>query len=324
MGNANTPHAQAQGNKALIFAKRTGEHHRFVATATKSTLGQLPVGPDAQINGASDAQVNGASDAHERRNGASDAQVNGSSATGPNTPDGASDAQSHGASDAQAIDAQLSESGPFNDTHHGASDALESTIEGNTIPPVTQPAEGIQVGPTGPAGPLGTGDASRSSLQGQRGRRARRGPGSRRRIFPPQTPRNASARSLIDMIIASLPYLSTLNNRQIGTHTWSNQLVPLIWCATQDDTYEQLREALIAAERGYSALTAFRAWWIGQGIHTAENAKHTLDAIARQVGVRGPPTRQYQYLAGTDTGTHRCPQRGRPISRKRPRSHTTN
>ena len=58
----------------------------------------------------------------------------------------------------------------------------------------------------------------------------------------------------------------------------------------------RFREALTAADRGHEALTAFRSWWIEQGIYTPEDAVHTLNIIARQLGVRGPPIRRHQYL----------------------------
>ena len=38
MGNANSPQAQAQGNKALLFAKRTMEHRRHEAIMMKAVL----------------------------------------------------------------------------------------------------------------------------------------------------------------------------------------------------------------------------------------------------------------------------------------------
>ena len=101
---------------------------------------------------------------------------------------------------------------------------------------------------------------------------------------------------LIDRIIRSIPYLSTLRTRQLGSHTWSDQLVPLIWCATCDSAREQLRRALTTSDRGHGALMSFRTWWIEQGVHTAEGAVPLLNTIARQLGVRGPPIRCYQYL----------------------------
>ena len=152
-----------------------------------------------------------------------------------------------------------------------------------------------QVG--GREGALEQDDDQTDSIPNRHGGRAReRGGNEDYQPSPPQHPPPGTARTLIDRIIGFLPYLSTLNARQIGTHTWSDQLVPLIWCATQDNTCEQLREALAAADRGHEALTAFRSWWIEQGIHTAEDAVRTLNIIARQVGVRGPPIRRYQYL----------------------------
>ena len=102
--------------------------------------------------------------------------------------------------------------------------------------------------------------------------------------------------TLIDKITRSIPYPSTLDTRQLGSHTWSDQLVPLIWCATCDNTCEQLRRALAELDRGHEALMAFRTWWIEQGVHTAEDAIPLLNTIARQQGVRGPPMRCYQYL----------------------------
>ena len=100
---------------------------------------------------------------------------------------------------------------------------------------------------------------------------------------------------LIDRIIRSIPYFSALSTRQLGSHTWSDQLVPLIWRATCESACEQLRRALTTSDRGHDALMFFRMWWIEQGVHTAEDAVPLLNTIVRQLGVRGPPIRCYQY-----------------------------
>ena len=71
-------------------------------------------------------------------------------------------------------------------------------------------------------------------------------------------------------------------------HTRSDQLVPLIWCATSDSSCDQLRQALLEQHRGQEALMAFRVWWIEQGVHSANKAIPILTNIARQQGVRGP------------------------------------
>ena len=249
--------------------------------------------------------------AGDSTNGASDARGPGFAV---DTPDGASDARSntHGAADTnRALDANLND--PATEphlsyevdgatdalsNHNGAPDANGTALMSSATSSIAQPAAGLENGATDANTGYGTRAAPRGHSHGQQGRRTRGGARARRRsgLPPPQHPPTDTARTLIDRIIVSLPYLSTLNTRQIGTHTWSDQLVPLIWCATQDNTCEQLREALTAADRGHEALTAFRSWWIEQGIHTSEDAVHTLNVIARQVGVRGPPIRRYQYL----------------------------
>ena len=102
--------------------------------------------------------------------------------------------------------------------------------------------------------------------------------------------------ALINRLVLSWPCLATLGTRQIGMHTWSDQLMPLIWRATSDSSCDQLRQVLLEQHRGQEALMAFRVWWVEQGVHSASEAIPILNNIARQQGVRGPPVRCYQYL----------------------------
>ena len=266
-------------------------------------------------------------------NGASDARGSGHAV---DTPNGASDARidPNGATDANcAPDANLDN--PTTEFHfsyegngatdawnnpNGAPDANGARVSSSESPAIAQAAVGTENGAIDANTDYGAPDAIQGHIHGRPGRRTRGGARTRRRSNrgsipnghdgrarergddevrpppPPQHPPLGTARALIDRIIGSLPYFSTLSTRQIGSHTWSDQLVLLIWCATRDSTCEQLREALTAAGRGHEALTAFRSWWIGQGVYTPEDAVHTLNTIARQLGVRGPPIRRYQYL----------------------------
>ena len=102
--------------------------------------------------------------------------------------------------------------------------------------------------------------------------------------------------ALVNRLVLSLPYLATPDTRQIGMHTWSEQLLPLIWCATSDSSCDRLRQVLLEQHRGQEALMAFRVWWVEQGVHAANEAIPILNNIARQQGVRGPPMRCYKYL----------------------------
>ena len=215
-------------------------------------------------------EVNGATDAWNNPNGAPDA--NGAPVTSSETP---AIAQAAVGTENGAIDAN---------TDYGAPDAIQGHNYGR---PGRRTRGGARTRRR----------SNRGSIpNGHDGRARERGDGEVRSLPPPQHSPPGTARALIDRIIGSPLYLSTLSTRQIGSHTWSDQLVPLIWRATRDSTCEQLREALAAAGRGHKALTAFRSWWIGQGIYTPEDAIHILNIIARQLGVRGPPIRRYQYL----------------------------
>ena len=89
---------------------------------------------------------------------------------------------------------------------------------------------------------------------------------------------------LVDQLLSSLAYIDTLDNRQIGTHTWSAQLVPLIWCATNDWSCEQLGRALTSRGRGQEALHALRQWWARQGVSSPTSAL----PVMRQIAGRAP------------------------------------
>ena len=79
-------------------------------------------------------------------------------------------------------------------------------------------------------------------------------------------------------------------------HTWSEQLVPLVWCATSDDTYDLLRQALAEHRRGQGALATMRGWWIEQGVHSPGAAIDVMNNIARQHPACEAPARPHQYL----------------------------
>ena len=266
-------------------------------------------------NGASDASVifhangtpNGASDARGSPNGASDANGAPDANCGNSTTESHSPDEVNGAADAR-------------NNPNGASDANGAPDTSRATSTIVHAAAGTENGSPDASANHGAPDAIHGQNHGRPLRRTRGGGRTRRRpsrgnrptehdgharesdanevlLSPlPRHPPPSTVRTLIDRIIGSLPYLSTLSARQIGPHTWSDQLVPLIWCATCDSTCEHLRGALTEAGRGHEALMAFRTWWIEQGIHTAEDAIPILNTIARQLGVRGPPTRCYQYL----------------------------
>ena len=284
----------------------------------RNTNDNQDAGAGGSTNGASDAR--GSGHAVDTPNGASDARID---------PNGASDANC--APDANLDNTPAEVHFPYEvngangatdacNNPNGAPDANGAPVTSSETPAMAQAAVGTVNGATDANTDYGAPDAIQGHNHGRPGRRTRGGARTRRRSNrgsipnghdghvwergdgevrpppPPQHPPPDTSQALIDRIIGSLPYLSTLSTRQIGSHTWSDQLVPLIWCATRDSTCEQLREALTAAGRGHEALTAFRSWWIGQGIYTPEDAVHILNIIARQLGVRGPPIRRYQYL----------------------------
>ena len=268
----------------------------------------------ASINGASDAR--GSRHTVDTPNGASDARID---------PNGASDAN-------RAPDANHDTPADFHFSHevngapvagnniNGAPDANGAPVTSSEIPVMAQATIGAVSVATDAGTENGAPDAIQGRNHGRPGRRTRGGARVRRTSNrgnipsgrdgherergncdvrpppPPQHPPPDTSHALIGKIIGSWPYLSTLSTRQIGTHTWSDQLVPLIWRTTQDSTCEQLREALTSAGRGHEALTAFRTWWIGQGIYSTEDAVHILNSIALQLGVGCQPIRRYQYL----------------------------
>ena len=266
-------------------------------------------------NGASDASVifhangtpNGASDARSNPNGASDANGAPDANRGNSTTESHSPDEVNGAADAR-------------NNPNGASDANSAPDTSSATSATVHAAIGTESGAADASANHGAPVAIHGQNHGRPLRRTRGGGRKRRRPSrgnrptehdghvqesdanevrlppPPQHPPPGTARTRIDRIMGSLPYLSTLNNRQIGSHTWSDQLVPLIWCATCDSTCEHPKGALTEAGRGHEALMAFRKWWVEQGIHTPEDAIPILNIIARQLGVRGPPIRCYQYL----------------------------
>ena len=63
---------------------------------------------------------------------------------------------------------------------------------------------------------------------------------------------------LINRLVRSLPYLESLTLNQIGSHTWSDQLVPIIWRTTADSSCDQMRLALRSHNRGVEALETVR------------------------------------------------------------------
>ena len=82
-----------------------------------------------------------------------------------------------------------------------------------------------------------------------------------------------------------------------STHTWSDRLVPLIWCATSDNACEQLRQALSEADDDMRRSCPSEHGGSNKGYTLLRMRFHyVLNSIARQLRVRGPPMRCYQYL----------------------------
>ena len=111
--------------------------------------------------------------------------------------------------------------------------------------------------------------------------------------------RLTAAAAHIRCLILSLPRLARLDNRQLGVHTWSEQLVPLIWRAASDDTYDLLRQALAEHQRGQGALATMRGWWIEQEVHTPGAA---IDGRHEQHSTTTPGLRGTHATAPIPTG----------------------
>ena len=101
---------------------------------------------------------------------------------------------------------------------------------------------------------------------------------------------------LEQQLIASLPRLDAMDLQQASAHTWSAQLVPLIWCASEESAATALRTMLSDSDRGHGALDAIAAWWRGQGVDRAEGAIPVLRGIAASCGAGPGPARRAEYL----------------------------
>ena len=101
---------------------------------------------------------------------------------------------------------------------------------------------------------------------------------------------------LAQQLIASLPRLDAMDLQQASAHTWSAQLVPLIWCASEESATSALRTMLSDNDRGHGALDAIAAWWRAQGVDRAERAIPILRGIAASSGAGPGPARRAEYL----------------------------
>ena len=242
--NLNDPAAETPLSDEVSGATDAlGNHHG--ATDAHAQNNRDDLNYDRPPSSAGDANaVDTRSGTHDDNHGAVDSTNGASDARGPghaiDATDGASVARSntHGASVANrtrnaSLNGTTAEShlsrGADGDAdalsnHNGAPDANGIALTSSDTPPIAQPASGVENGAAGSNAGCGSGAAPRGLHHGQQGRRTRGGARARRRagLPPPQLPLTATASFLINRIIASLPYLSTLNTRQIGTHTWSD------------------------------------------------------------------------------------------------------